>query len=239
MQRPLTDDVARPARSYLAALLPADEVSDAWHELLDDAAYWGERDLRPVLRLAHQVVLQHERVTPEVAALVLADLGVDDPADVAHVLDTDEATARQWAAQAEASREGDVAPPPAAPLGRFADPARTPAAAEGRPVPPADAPEPPTRVGGVATEVSTPAREASAPATTAPAPATEQSAPATEVAAASPGGAVRIGFEDDHPLPGGAADDSDGDRPRVTTRGIVAIALLLWVVVVVLWVLAR
>lgn len=108
MERPLPDDVARPARAYLAALVPADEVSDAWHELLGDVAYWGDRELLPVLRLAHQVVLQHERITPEVAALALVESGINRPADVAIVLDTDVEEARRWTRAALDTRDGDT-----------------------------------------------------------------------------------------------------------------------------------
>lgn len=120
MERPLPDDVARPVRAYLAALVPGDEVSDAWHELLADVAYWHERQLLPVLRLAHQVVLQHQRVTPEVAALALVEGGIEDPEEVAVVLDTDAVTARRWTEAAIASRDGDAAATPVM-AGRFSD----------------------------------------------------------------------------------------------------------------------
>jgi hypothetical protein len=132
MERPLPDEVARPTRAYVASLVPDDQLSDAWHELLADVAYWGDRELLPVLRLAHQVVLQHERVTGEVAALALCERGLDDPADVAAVLDVDADTARRWTRLAIASRDADADAPRSA---------ATPAPAEPVP-PPAPAPDP-------------------------------------------------------------------------------------------------
>lgn len=93
-RRPLPDDVARSARAHLAALLPPDHVSDGWHDLLAEVAYWGESETVPVLRLAHQVVLQHQPVTPAVAAHSLVEAGVNAPDDVAVVLDTDTDRAR-------------------------------------------------------------------------------------------------------------------------------------------------
>lgn len=90
---PLPEPVARRARSYLAALVPAGRTSDAWHELVADVTYWGDREELPVLRLAHQVVLQHERVTEEVAALALDELGISSPRSVAAVLDVSPAHA--------------------------------------------------------------------------------------------------------------------------------------------------
>lgn len=110
---PLPDPVARCARSYLAALVPSTQVSDAWHELLADVAYWGDRQELPVLRLAHQVVLQHERVTDEVAVLVLDELGIASPPSVAEVLDVTTSHAatlldRVAATVAEEDRPGDV-----------------------------------------------------------------------------------------------------------------------------------
>lgn len=98
-RRPLPDDVARTARAHLAALLPPDHVSDAWHDLLAEVSYWGESETVPVLRLAHQVVLQHQPVTPAVAAHSLAEAGVDDPDALAAVLDTDTDRARALLAE--------------------------------------------------------------------------------------------------------------------------------------------
>ncbi len=214
MERPLPDDVARPARAYLAALVPADEVSDAWHELLADVAYWGDRHLLAVLRLAHQVVLQHERVTPEAAALALVEVGVDAPADVAAVLDADPTDARAWTEAARATRDGDepavkldaASPPEPAPQ---PVPSATPAAPEPRP----------------AARSETPRAEVTRPDTPRPAPSDPEPAP----------GAVRIGFEDDEPLP---AFHDDAGR-RLTTRTIVLVAVVLWVLVVLLWTLLR
>lgn len=191
MERPLPADVARPARAYLAALVPPDELSDAWHELVDDVAYWGDRDLLAVLRLAHQVVLQHERVAPEVAALALVESGVEDPADVAVVLGADEGTARDWTHVAIAARDGDDA----ASTGRFSDGAD---------------PEP----------------------TTAPT-ITEATPPGAPRPTPREGGALRIGFEDDGPLP--SYDEHAG--PRWATRRILVAALVLWVLVIAVWLL--
>lgn len=198
MQRPLPDDVARPVRAYLAALVPADERSDAWHELVDDVGYWGDRELLPVLRLAHQVVLQHERVTPEVAALALVEVGVDEPADVAAVLGTDEATAREWTRTALEARDGDTVP-----VGRFVDPA--------------------------ATATSPDRTTASPPADPRPAASDPEAEPEVE----GGGSAVRIGFDDDEPLPSFSEDAGQ----RWTTRRILVAALVLWALVVLVWLL--
>ncbi len=113
-RRPLPDDVARTARAHLAALLPPDHVSDAWHDLLAEVSYWGESETVPVLRLAHQVVLQHQPVTPAVAAHSLVEAGVDDPDDVAAALDTDPDRARALLAEVTAAvgEEGAAPDPP-------------------------------------------------------------------------------------------------------------------------------
>ena len=103
MTRPLPEDVARTARAYLAALVPAGEVSDAWHELVADATYWGESERVEVVRLAHQVALQHQPVAPQVAVLALRETGMDQPATVARVLDVDEDTAHGWIREVAAS----------------------------------------------------------------------------------------------------------------------------------------
>lgn len=173
MTRPLTEDVARTARAYLGALVPPGEVSDAWHELVADATYWGDRDLVAVMVLAHQVVLQHQRVAPEVAVLALQELDLDQPGTVARVLAVDEATADRLTDEVAASVEGG---PAADPVGRFAT---------------APAPDRPRGA------VSTPTRDA----TTEPAPESAPS-PAPAASEAS-GDALRIGFEDDErPLTG-------------------------------------
>lgn len=176
MARPLPDETARPARAYLAALVRADEVSDAWHELTADVAYWGDRELLAVLRLAHQVVVQHERISGEVATLALADLGVDDPADVAVVLDTDVDTARRWIAQVVAVRDGEPVP------------------------------------------TSTP------PTPTEPSPATDDEAPS----------GVRIGFDEDAPLPGLEALAGRRTLARGVALAILLVAVLLAVTVALL-----
>lgn len=212
MERPLSDDVARPVRAYLAALVPDDEVSDAWHELVADVTYWGDRQLLPVLRLAHQVVLQHERVAPEVATLVLLEAGVEDPAAVATVLDTDEDTARGWTEVALASRDGDETP-----SGRFTAPSRA---------------RPPRGRGPVAefAAAEPPAAEPSVAEPSGASPGDDHPASSDDTR-----GAVRIGFDDHEPLP----DLEVGDEKRVTARGIVLAVLVLLVVLVAIWVLAR
>ena len=210
MDRPLPDDVARPARAYLAALLPASEVSDAWHELVADVEYWGDRDLLAVLRLAHQVVLQHERVSPEAATLVLAEHGVDRDEDVAVVLDADVESARGWARAAVATRDG--ASPDAAPR-RFGG---TSTATEPAPVP--DEPEPASHVAPEPVAVSQPELP-------------HDDEPALEDEATTE--ALRIGFDDDEPLP-------DLDGPRGDSRGrALAMLVLAVVLVAILWALAR
>lgn len=212
MERPLSDDVARPVRAYLAALVPDDEVSDAWHELVADVTYWGDRQLLPVLRLAHQVVLQHERVAPEVATLVLLEAGVEDPAAVATVLDADEDTARGWTEVALASRDGDETP-----SGRFTAPSRA---------------RPPRGRGPVAefAAAEPPAAEPSVAEPSGASPGDDHPASSDDTR-----GAVRIGFDDHEPLP----DLEVGDEKRVTARGIVLAVLVLLVVLVAIWVLAR
>lgn len=222
MERPLPEDVARPARAYLAALVPPDELSDAWHELVDDVAYWGDRELLPVLGLAHQVVLQHERVAPEVAALALVESGVEDPADVAVVLGADEDDAREWTRAAVAARDGDDAPP----TRRFDDvggpaPEHEPDSPQPDPAPDDAAPDPaPAASSHVAT--TSPPR----PAATSP----DEATPSEQ----GNGPAMRIGFEDDRPLP---IHDEHAGEPRWTTRRILVAALVLWLVVVVVWLL--
>lgn len=196
MERPLPDDVARPVRAYLAALVPSGEVSDAWHELVADVGYWHERELLPVLRLAHQVVLQHQRVTPEVAALALVEGGIEDPEEVAVVLDTDAVTARRWTEQAIASRDGDAVVTPATAVPRAAAPA---------------ADRPPRDV---------------------PAPSVDDAPPPAEDTSS---GSVRLGFDQDEPLP-------DLDRrpgAAASMRGLVVTVLALLALVVVVWLLAR
>lgn len=108
---PLADPVARQARHYLTALVSSEDVSDAWHELVDDVRYWGEQEPVPVLRLAHQVVLQHQRVTPEASVLALDEVGVCAPPDVAAVLDLEPPDAERLVEHVTATMaEGDHDP---------------------------------------------------------------------------------------------------------------------------------
>lgn len=211
MTRPLPEDVARTARAYLAALVPAPEVSDAWHELVADATYWGDRELVPVVRLAHQVALQHQPVAPEVAVLALHEVGIDLDASIARVLDVDEDTARRWSQQATASVAGDAGA----------------AAGEG--------------AGGQgAGRFSGPG-----PSHARSAPAQSQSPrPEPDVLDAGPaaapsgnnGNAVRIGFEDDGPLP--SADELDSPASTTPRRGLVAAIVVVAVLLILaMWLL--
>lgn len=224
MERPpLPDPVARRARTYLAALVPPAETSDAWHELLADVTYWGDRDEVAVLRLAHQVVLQHERVTAEAAVLVLDEVGVTSPDAVAAVLDVGppeaEALVQRVAdhvAEAEQSPDVHVFDAEAGAVGTRAprddepdgaaettEPAEVPEPVDARE--PADAPEP------VAAGEPAPRPE----------PTGEAGAPAS----------VQIGFDDDEVL---ELDDDASlvpvDRRRWWAAAAIAVValLLLW-----------
>ena len=70
-----------------------------------------------------------------------------------------------------------------------------------------------------------------------PSDATEPSSTGEDGGGGPGDGPLRIGFEDDAPLPYATRGEDEG--PRVTTRGIVIAALVLWVVVVVLWTALR
>lgn len=196
MTRPLPEDVARTARAYLAALVPPAEVSDAWHELVADARYWGDSELVPVVRLAHQVALQHQPVTAEVAVLALQEVGIDQPSSIARVLDVDEDTARGWTREVATSVERDAGGAPA-----------------------------PGHAGGA------PARDQQR------GPADGDAGPPAEP---SDNGddAVRIGFEEDGPLPG--LDDLDSPASTTPRRGLVVVAVAVAVVLfLVVWLLGR
>lgn len=201
MTRPLPEHVARIARAYLGALVPPAEVSDAWHELVADATYWGDRDLVPVMVMAHQVVLQHQRVAPEVAVLALRDLDMDQPATVAQVLAVDEGTAHRLTDEVAASVEGG---PAADAVGRFAtgvqDRARTTAPTGSPVIHPADE----------------------------PGPSRTPSPPAPSTTTDGSGGAVRIGFEDDSPMTG---FDEAGSPGGITARRVVLLVAAAVVIV--------
>ncbi len=209
MTRPLPEDVARTARAYLGALVPPGEVSDAWHELVADATYWGDRDLVSVMVMAHQVVLQHQRVAHEVAVLALQELDLDQPATVARVLAVDEATADRLTEQVAASVEGG---PAADPVGRFATAAgpersRAPAPAAARDVSSEPAPDAVPR----------------------PAPAGNETS----------GDALRIGFEDDErPITGfdelGPPGGVTGRRVALVVAAIVVVVSLILVLALIL-----
>ncbi len=208
-RRPLPDDVARTARAHLAALLPPDHVSDAWHDLLAEASYWGESETVPVLRLAHQVVLQHQPVTAAVAAHSLAEAGLDDPDDLAAVLDTDTDRARALLAEVTDAVEEQGAAP--APSRVIEDAAVAGAAAPGPTRPPAGDAAP------VDVDATTPDRPA----------------PGGERRAEEPGdsASVRIGFDEDEPVvPSERAGNS-----WFTMRRLLVAAAVLWFLVVLVW----
>ncbi len=211
MTRPLPEDVARTARAYLAALVPAGEVSDAWHELVADATYWGEDELVPVVRLAHQVVLQHQPVAPQVAVLALRELGLDQPSTVARVLDVDEDTAHGWTREVAASQ--DDTPDPDAGS---------------------------TKVGRGQSGTTSRRPSTSRPAGASGASG-DPGAPDTGAASAPPAdddGAVRIGFGDDGPMTG--LDDLDSPASTTPRRGTVVAAIVVALVVLLaVWVLVR
>lgn len=211
MTRPLPEDVARTARAYLAALVPAPEVSDAWHELVADATYWGDRELVPVVRLAHQVALQHQPVAPEVAVLALHEVGIDQDASIARVLDVDEDAARAWSQQVAASVVGDAdvgagEDAGGQGAGRFSEPG--PSHARSAPV---HAPGP------------------------APEPDDLDAAPSAGPSG-NGGDAVRIGFEDDGPLP--SIDELDSPASTTPRRGlVVAVVVVAVLLVLAVWLL--
>lgn len=206
-RRPLPDDVARTARAHLAALLPPGHLSDAWHDLLAEVAYWGESELVPVLRLAHQVVLQHQPVTPAVAAHSLVEAGVDDPDDVAVVLDTDADRARALLAEvSEAVGAVDAAPAPP----RVIEDAAVAGAADG-PV-----------------AADTPAR----PTLGEPPVASPEPAPADrEESATATSPSVRIGFDEDEAV----VPSDQGASWGFTMRRLLVVAAVLWFLVVLVW----
>lgn len=205
-RRPLPDDVARTARAHLAALLPPDHVSDAWHDLLAEVAYWGESATVPVLRLAHQVVLQHQPVTPAVAAHSLVEAGVHDPDDVAAVLDTDADRARALLAEvSEAVGEEGAAPAPPTVI--------EDAAVAGAPAP---------------VEPDEPARPVVHDSPSAP-EGQDREDREGDATATSP--SVRIGFdEDEEAVPSGGAGNWG-----FTMRRLLVAAAVLWFLVVLVW----
>lgn len=201
MERPLPDEVARRVREYLGALVPPDERADAWHELVADARYWREQEHLPVLRLAHQVVLQHVRVTSEAAVLALRDVGITDAVDLAEVLDVSALEASILLDEVAATLGG----PPAGTGSRRVVVARAAPAV----------PEPPV---------------------TTPAPGSPPSPEGAESPAEPPPtrtDALRIGFEEDGPLP----DLEDQGRGRFSIGQLLVIAIVVWMVIVVLWAL--
>lgn len=244
MDRPLPDTLARPARAYLAALVPPHELSDAWHELLEDVTYWGDRDEVGVLRLATGVVRQHQRVTDEAATLALVDAGVVDAEVVAPVLQVDtrraEALLREVAAHLDDGDAGaasapaavaDDTPPSAAPADREDQAAaheEQAAGSEDEATPePEAAPTAPAEA-----RAATPAEPVAAHA--APASTSDREGPVEVDAPRTAAGpaSVRIGFEDDTPLD----IREDAGRRRIPTGGLVVAATLVWVVIVVVWV---
>jgi hypothetical protein len=222
MARPLPDDVARTARAYLASLLPPSDLSDAWHELVADVDYWGDRELVPVVRLAHQVVLQHQRLAPEVAVLALAEVGVDDLGAMAAVLDADTDQVTRWADEVASQRDG------ATPMVTIAEPGLEPV-----PDAPGDPPAPDEPVGD---DDVPPSWDAAPPAAEADhrAEADLPPDPDLDTPSAESTEAVRIGFDDDEPLP-----DLDGRARGVGRRDLLVAATTLAVLILIVWLLTR
>lgn len=215
---PLPEPVARRARSYLAALVPAGRTSDAWHELVADVTYWGDREELPVLRLAHQVVLQHERVTDEVATLALDELGISSPDSVATVLDVSPADAEVLLDRvAEVQRPPDVHvfDAEAGAVGTREDPVAD------------DAPD--------AEAGDDPVPEPTQPTTPATAPQ-EPEATAQPTGDRDGARAVRIGFEEDDVIEVGGWDDEPA--AGLDRRRWMAIAAVVLVAALLLWLLA-
>lgn len=239
-ERPLPDEVARAARAYLAALVSPSARADAWHDLLAEVRYWQDDQLVPVLRLAHQVVGQHERVTDEAAAHALVDVGLAEVDDLARVLGASLDTARDLRERVERAQESVERPTGALVNGR-ASGDRAQASAN--------------RTMQPATEdakVVTAEPQDMADATPVTAPASPSSTEATQ-ALARPGPALRIGFDD---LDAVATDTSDDDADTsdddsddwddgddgpsgglLSYRRLIAIAVVVWVLVVVAWLL--
>ena len=244
---PLPEPVARRARSYLEALVPAGRTSDAWHELVADVAYWGDREELPVLRLAHQVVLQHERVTDEAATLALDELGISSPRAVAAVLDVSPSDAEVLVDRVAALVAEDERPPEVRVFDAEAGAveAHPPADEEDGPGPgdedgtgaeEDDTGDDPTNPGPDEEATSHPP-EPAGPVADAPAPEPEPE-PDTAVEAPSErrdGRAVRIGFEDDDVIEVGGWDDDGGTLDARRWGAIVAIvvgaAILLWLLI--------
>lgn len=227
MTRPLPEDVARTARAYLAALVPSDEVSDAWHELVADATYWGESGRVEVVRLAHQVAVQHQPVAPQVAVLALREAGMDQPASVARVLDVDHDTAQGWIAEVAASLD-DTSASSREPARDGPERATAPPRASHPPAGPAR-PAPAGSVDGPGVAI-----DDGVDAPGAPDDGTSPAAPPVD----GDTDAVRIGFEDDAVPPG--LDEFDAPADTSPRRGMVVAAVVVVVLVVlVVWMLGR
>jgi hypothetical protein len=244
-ERPLSDEVARAARAYLAALVSPSARADAWHDLLAEVRYWQDDQLVPVLRLAHQVVGQHERVTDEAAAFALADVGIVEVDDLAVVLNVDPVVARDLREQADRARESGERVTGHAVAAQDASRAVSSQEAE-----PADAEEtkstdaiPVDAAGGSAappgTDDPTPA---AVPASTAPS--------STDASLRSAAPALRIGFDDQDAVDTGMAGDDRDDRDDqdewddespdgiLTYQRLVWIAVIVWILVVIAWLLS-
>lgn len=226
MSRPLPEQTARSARAYLAGLVPPDELSDAWHELLEDVAYWGDRDLVGVMRLATYVLRQHQRITDEVAALGLLDVGIDDPGAIARILEVDGKVADTLAGlrdtvdpptDATDATEAPAQPPAAeAPAtGRFTR-QRDPAGGDSTARSSSSDPRRTVVIGDHDGDHEDPAE-----------------APTTGT---DPG--VRIGFDDDAVQTVHGPEDGqvpEGRGGGLSTRQVAAIAVGVWVAILILW----
>ncbi len=224
-------DVVRTTRAYLVAMLPAGDVPDAWHDVLDDVRYWGDTAMRPVLTVAHSVVQQRQPATEEARLLALVqDARVDDDADLAAIMGLPEdRIAELRAALAEFVADADGADPEddvAAVDAPVVDATR----AEPVAVPAAGAAPPPTAPDRLVT-VEAP-RRFEAPRDDV---VERPTAPSTAALEAQ---RVRIGFDRDDPIDFDHAPSNTGTGPP-RTRILLAWAVGIWIVVAILAALVR
>lgn len=209
-------DVVRSTRAYLVAMLPAADVPDAWHDVLDDVRYWGDTAMRPVLTVAHSVVQQRQPATEEARLLALVeDAGVADDADLAAIMGVSEeriaelrAALREFAADADDGTDATTA------SAHEARAAAVPVAVTTTPADadPAPATAPPRRFEVPRDEVD------ERPTTPTPTDGDTQR--------------VRIGFDQDDPVAWNPEAPLTSGPPR--TRILLAWAFGIWIVVAIL-----